>query len=518
MRAGVKRADPFRYIVVGMLPFVFISCWLSAMVSSKKIPAQKTQLAGATPQEIFATCASYAQGLVPDERAFLMVRIAYVASSHHFPQSEQWARQAFIDSSDLPESWNKIALQKSALTALADTQPMDALRLLGTLAAPKPNDKGARIPEDVRTEAARVIFPKAYSQDPEKSVLPMLEVSAYLGRTGEYPYEAWAILLPKIAKDHPGTLDEAVSTAIRFYGSGEARTRSHDEMYFDMVNEIRTAADPSQMKLAVATGIDYLQAEKPQKNDTYISVVGNGAQRTGFDDRTKDLLYRWLPLVKAYDSAEYDDFARKLNAAGPPPKSSKHAQVEILTTPDKMTPTLQQWAQDSLQEQNLINDASSDPDRAIQESTMIHSMALRSDALAKGAMTISAKQMPQRTQLLAESRRDLNQVHTKNSDYLRATADLADAYAKSKMQQSALALVHDGLEQGTEVLDESADAQPNTPTMVLDGYDSLAKLVGIGMKLDPAFTLKHVQNLRDLPLKVNLLVDVADALATQQSA
>lgn len=53
--------------------------------------------------------------------------------------------------------------------------------------------------------------------------------------------------------------------------------------------------------------------------------------------------------------------------------------------------------------------------------------------------------------------------------------------------------------------------------MLLNGYDSLAKLVATGMKLDQPFTLKSVQNLQNLPLKVNLLVDIANALATQQS-
>lgn len=507
----------WRVRCIALVSFLSISYLLCAQVSSKKGPTQKTLNAKNDPAAILATCASYAQGLVPDDRAFLMVRIAYIASSHHFPQSELWARQAFSDSSDLAKSWNSIALQKNALTALADTQPMDALRLLGTVETPMGND-GELISEDTRAVAASTIFERAYSKDPEKSIPPMLEVSSYLGRTGQYPYAAWGILLPKIAKDNPGVFGEVVSTAIRFYGSGEDRTLEEHEDYLQLVDAISAVADPSQMKLAVSTGIDHLQTVKMPKNNTYISVVGSGAQRTGFDDRTKELLYRWLPLVKEYDAPEYDDLARKLNAAGPPTKNSKYAAVEILQSPDKMTPKLRQWAQDSLQAQNVDNDAASDPDRAIRESSLIHSMAVRSDALSRAAMTISAKVMALRKKLLAESKRDLDQVHTKNSDYLRATADLADAYAKSKMQQSALALVHDGLEQGTEVLDESADAQPNTPTMALNGYDSLAKLVGIGMKIDPAFTLKHVQNLRDLPLKVNLLVDIADALATQQAA
>lgn len=488
-------------------------------VSQKKAALAKKPDTKHAPQDILAACASYARSLVPEERAFLLMRIAYYASIHHFPQSEQWARQAFAVSSDLPESWNKLALQKNALVALAATQPMDALHLLGTLAAPEPNEKGmAKIPEDVRADAAVVIFPRAYRAEPEKSLIPLVEVAAYLGRTGEYPYEAWGVLLPDIAKDKPGIFGEVVSTAIRFYNTGEGRSRNHDQAYFDMVNAIRSVANPGQMKQAVSTGVAYLQTEKPPKNDTYISVVGSGGQRTGFDNRTKDLLYRWLPLVKEFDSADYDDLVRKLNASGPPAKDSKYAAVEILTSPDKMTPKLKQWAQDSLQAQNVVNDASSDPDKAVRESTMIYSMALRSDALAKGAMTIPSKEMPQRRKLLAESKRDLDQVHTKDADYLQAVADLADAYAKSKMQQSALALVHDGLEQGTEVLDESADAQPNTVTMSLDGYRSLATLVKVGMKLDPAFTLQHVQNLRNLPLKVNLLVDIADALATQQAA
>lgn len=167
--------------------------------------------------------------------------------------------------------------------------------------------------------------------------------------------------------------------------------------------------------------------------------------------------------------------------------------------------------------EDVENDASNDPDTAIQESTAIHSMALRSDALAVGAMNISAKAMPQRVKLLAESKRDFDLVRTKDAAYLQASADLAYAYDRSKMRRNALSIVHDGLDQGPEILDESADAQPNTPTMLLNGYDSLAKLTGIGMKLDPVFTIGSVQALRDLPLKVNLLVDIADALAAKPS-
>ncbi len=276
MQACSKCTRAFRGVVAAAVCFLFISGFLGAGASNKKTTLQRSSTAQNTPQAILAACISYAQGLAPEERAFLTMRIARIASSHRFPQSEQWARQAFADSSDLPESEDKIALQKNALIALADTQPIDALRLLGTLASPMSKD-GTTISEDVRADSARVIFASAYRYNPEESLAPMLEVASYLGRTGQYPYAAWGILLPGLAKDHPGTFDEVVSTAIHFYGDEDSRTLAQDENYFDMAKAIGPVAAPSQMNLAVATGIERLQSEKPIKDMTYMSVVGSGA-------------------------------------------------------------------------------------------------------------------------------------------------------------------------------------------------------------------------------------------------
>ena len=466
------------------------------------------------PQAILTACASYARSMLPEERAFLMVRIATIASTGKLPQSTKWAREAFLAGSDLQESWNKIALQKNALVALASTRSAEALRLLGTLPAPKATSE-ARIDEDPRADAARVIFESAYRKNGEKALSQMIQVSSYLGRTGEYPYVAWGIVLPKLAKKHPGTFGEVITTAVHFYGDAEGRTIIQDDDYLQMVDALHTTADSYQMKMAVTVGIDHLETAKTPKNEKYMDVVGQGLQRTAFDNRSKALLYRWLPLVKEFDSADYEDLTKKLKVMASP-QSTQHASLEIVGNTQNITPAVQQKAQDRLQAEIVENDASNDADTAIRESTAIGSFALRSDALAKGAMNVPAKAMPERTKLLAESRRDLNQVNTKDAAYLQAIADLAYAYDQSKMRQTALSLVHDGLEQGSEILDESADAQQNTPIMLLGGYDSLAKLTGIGMNLDPNFTLARVQSLRDFPLKVNLLVDIAESLGVNK--
>lgn len=337
MLANLRKVCPFGYMYAGALLSIFMSCSLGAAASDRQTPPQKILNVQDAPQTILTTCASYARGLVPEERAFLMVRIATVASSNHFPQSTTWARQAFLTSSDLPESWNKIALQKNALIALAGTLPMEALRLLGTLSAPV-SENDARLDEDPRADAARVIFESAYRKGPKKSLLPMLEVSSYLGRSGQYPYAAWGILLPKIAKEHPSTFDEVIATAVYFYANAEDRTRIQGDDYFEMVNAIRTVADRSQMKMTVAAGIDHLQSAKTPKNETYLAVVGQGAQKTAFDDRSKALLYKWLPLVKEFDSADYEDLAQRLNVSGAP-KATQSAAVEILGDPKTITPS-----------------------------------------------------------------------------------------------------------------------------------------------------------------------------------
>jgi hypothetical protein len=76
--------------------------------------------------------------------------------------------------------------------------------------------------------------------------------------------------------------------------------------------------------------------------------------------------------------------------------------------------------------------------------------------------------------------------------------------------------IRSGLELGLEVVNESADGHPGTPTMLLGGYSDLAQMVSVGMHLDARLVLRSVRGLRDGAVKANLMVDVAIALGTQQ--
>jgi hypothetical protein len=341
------------------------------------------------------------------------------------------------------------------------------------------------------------------------------EVSVFLAQTGEFPYMGWGALLPNLSADDPDAFREGLSLAIHSYGRAEDRFRGQDEDFLDMVDEVQNAAGAAEMKAAVETALDHLSSETVPQNETYSGTAGSGGARATFSNWKAEVLYEWLPLVKKFDPDRYKDAEAKVGAPAPDAKPAQ-ASSEIIGDKGSISPAVRKLAADRLQAQLVINDAATNPDIALKEAAKTESLAIRADALAQAAANVPKDHAADQKRLLAASKSSLDRDETKDEAFLHALSDLTNSYYRLGMTGEALDGIRSGLELGLEVVNESADGHPGTPTMLLGGYSDLAQMVSVGMHLDARLVLRSVRGLRDGAVKANLMVDVAIALGTQQ--
>jgi len=465
-----------------------------------------------SPVGLLKSCARYAQGMNPSERAFLMVRIAETAARHGYPESTIWSRQAFQVASNLPKDWNRTALQKNALRALAKTRPEEALHLLGTIEGPD-FTSDTRIPEDPRASAATEIFVEAYKADGKRSVDELDEVSRFLGQTGEYPYVAWGSLMATFLANNPDDLRQEIRNAVYFYSRATGRIRAEDDEYLQMIEAVQNLAAPSVLKSAVQAGLDHIQSEKFPDNESFMAKSGSPESRVSFNDRKTALLYQWSPLVRKFAPESYASLEKSI----PAPNAKTPQQpftAEIIGQNGASLPELRQRLADRMQEGITIDDATKAPELAMSDAERINSLAVRSDALSSAALAMRDADATWRLKFLSASRSALAQVQTKDSSYLHALADLTAAYYHLDMKEDALEGVQNGLSLGIEVVSESSDAHPETATMLQDGYGDLAELVMIGMRISPRSVLPAVRNLQNGAVQANLMVDIAESLTS----
>jgi len=465
-----------------------------------------------TPVALLEFCAKYAGDLNPTDRAVLMFRVADTAARHRMPESTGWARRAFSLAAGLPKDWNRMALEKNDLLALAQTRPQEALQLLGTIEGPDFTGD-TPVAEDPRADAARQIFADAFKAG-GLSTLPSLDsVSRYLGQTGQYPYAAWGTLFSTFFGADPDDLRQELRVAVFFYSRAENRTRSQDEDYLEMAEAVQSIAAASEMREAVDAGVNRLESEKPPDNEVFLAKSGPPESRVSFDNEQTALLYRWLPLAQKFDPVLCKSIVEKVGTI-PAKESGQQVSAVIIGDKGAVSPAVKQDIADRMQEELVIGEASKAPELAMADANRIVSLAIRSDALAQAALAVTDENAAWRGKFLAASKSALDDATPKDVSYLHAFADLTASCDDLRMKDQALAGVRAGLDLGVEIVSESADSHPETPAMLLRGYADLAQLVAIGMRLDSAPILRAVRNLANGAVKVNLMVDIADALAS----
>ncbi len=472
-----------------------------------------TALEENTPEQILTVCARYALDLDPVDRAFLLVRVSQAAASIQYGKSTEWARQAFDSAAALPKDWNRVALQKNALLALAKTRPREALQLLGTIEGPDLTS-AARPGEDPRAHAAREIFPEVYNTDGDMALQSLEEVSRYLGQTGEFPYAAWGELFPKLSEKNPDAFREQLNLSIYFYSRAENRFRTQDGDYLEMVDDIQKVAVPSDIRRAVEVALDHVELEKIPDNEKHSAILGPAGAGVSFSDPITAMLYSWLPLVQKFDPDRYKEVSSKVNAPAPKDVPAL-VSSEIVGDASNISAKVRKMAADRLQAQVVIDDAASSPETALMDASTIGSPAIRADALAQAALNVPESKRDSQQKLLDASKSSLAQADVKDAAYLHALSDLTNSYYRLGRKSEALDGIKNGLDLGAEIVSESEDTHPGTPTLLLGGYDALAQLVSIGMALDPGLVLRSVRNLKSEPVRANLMVDIAVAMGTQ---
>jgi len=202
-----------------------------------------------TPEELqfyHLLTRSYLLGreLVPDDRSYLLWRLADISAAVNPGLSSQWAQEAFQAANESSNAWDKLAFQKSALVILSRSDPELAMGLfptLGDLVQPK----SGQAAEDPRSDAASSIFPAYYRLHGVGALERIRADANWLAATGEYPYVAVGGLINLLAGSETRIgADQLFGDAIAAYNRG-TRSQMGDDQFARLILATAGSARPN---------------------------------------------------------------------------------------------------------------------------------------------------------------------------------------------------------------------------------------------------------------------------------
>jgi len=448
------------------------------------------------------------------ERISYLVRLTRVSADIAPTLTEQWCDELFDLASKSPLGWDRIANQKNAAVPLAKINPQKAMELLARVDLPQPHTIEGNFTEDVRADAAAVIFP-AFAEKYGLDKIPEIQIHANaIGATGEYPYRAMARVMSWLqtsyANEAHQQLESIFRDALEHY-KRHSQFEDEEEEFFNLLSSARHSVSPDLYRKALELYIK--QVTTPTKADGLFAANVSIAQGTviRLDDENRQLLWRVFPLLSDFD-AEWgqrlvQEFPELKGAeAGVTPLGSafisghptkeyadrKHQQMmdtsllpRILTLREK----------DRNAAINLANRLTTLPARIIGASYVLP-VVLDSDPVA-------AKQM------YSQELQDLQKV-TVPVERLQAKTAIAKSayYLRDAPQVSRLS--SQIIDQGTVLFEK--DSKRNRADLH-NGYREMGDMAEFAAAHGLSEVLQKVIALRDPLLKAHLMIFVAKGLA-----
>jgi hypothetical protein len=262
------------------------------------------------------------------ERISYLVRLTRVSPEITPDLTLQWCDELFTLASESPLGWDHVANQKNAAIPLAKIDPKRALELLARVDRPQPHATGSNFTEDVRADAAAVIFP-AFVQTYGLEGLPQIQRQANLiGETGEYPYRAMAHVIDWIATSNTltsGQLAESIFRDALGNYKRESKFEDEEDEFFDILSSSRQVISPDLFREALELYIKRLSV--PAKGDGVFTANVSTSQGAiiQLDDQNKQLMWRVFSLLAEFDH----DWSQRLIEQNPQLKGAENGVTPL---------------------------------------------------------------------------------------------------------------------------------------------------------------------------------------------
>jgi hypothetical protein len=456
---------------------------------------------------------SYLQGMqfVPEERAFLLTRLHDAAQEINSSLAVLWAEETFQLTFDLAPSWNRLSHQKNSLITLSRFDSRGAMELFASLDVPI-DSKDSLLPEDMRAQAAVTIFGRFWKAQGVQG-LDLIRVYAKgLGETGQYPYLAMAALIKDLSATDPPQAESIYAEATAYYRK-PSKYRDSDAKFARFILDTEKYLSVSLRKSALEAVLERVERQKPRVGDGELVVAARSSAVNFATTQPEFLvLLRLLPafehvdpewrkqLINKYPALSVEAAQPRIETAfvGGAPGTVDDSVKQRVLERTRLSQLRQLLAKDEFQQAAELSDSFTNRD-------------LRATAfalLAGKQYELSPKNAKQR---LTDSKKLIDGLEP-NAAKVAALAEFAaSAYVLSD-EDSAAQAWEKGFDLGEELFRQEVDARPGTAAYVTQVYDSMNRLIEIGVRHAKQRTLERLSQVRNDVLHANLKIDTAAAM------
>ncbi|MGH9670190.1 MAG: hypothetical protein ACRD3A_08775 [Terriglobales bacterium] len=461
---------------------------------------------------------SYAVGehLVPEERGWLDWRLAEVAGQHYRQLTISFTKDGLRSAGEAPRTWNRLALQKNLLVALATVDPAEAIRQLGTLEPPVSTAAGT-FPEDVRSHAAKLIF-LAYLKKRGANGLPTVtRVAHYLGETGQYPYAAIGAIIHSGIP--PSAATALASTSVERYRTpSKFQRETKDFIEFLQLAEGKVPA--SILREGGRLALDRLRSNSQQTSGKFLAAIRSKTESVTLTSETQVYLAELLPILQLIDPESISKelksdptTAALLRVTSEP----HHLEATMLHTEEQPAPQAQLRGIERSRLSTIRVIASEKPAQAAALADELTIPPFRVAGLARAAGGYSNQERKEGLALLTRAANEWEKLESASAK-LSAGAEIVDAAQKLKETSIFRQMFGKLFAIGEELVSEQLDAKPAALLADCEGFDELSQLANLGSRFDPAWTYEEVSAVRNDALKAFLLAEMADGLLADLTA
>jgi hypothetical protein len=517
--------------------------------SNKSTSTEKPNPAAEMLQQAY-----YLGGQLPtDEHAFQLSEVVLIASKIHHPMLSQWVNELMQMTAGLPQSDNRGFAEQTALRALAEAEPADALHMLTELApAARTSKERGTIPFDPRSMAARTIFPRYWKSTKNPDLDAVRSAANYLGETGQYPLLAVALILKEIGK--PETTETLFFDAMRYYNREQNNNIEIHREFRRFLESSYTFVPEAMARSGVELTVDRLlsEAAKPMPDDVvYVGRVYTGDGFLELHSTAENFLFELLPLVRKVEPELERRILEKV------PALSVRVPNDLGSLPDdygeaailKVNPGEPDARAKAIARATDLNRAAggqrlarTDPQTALNVANTISDPVLQSETLLAIAQGKLKETDPEKA---AQIISDIGNVSTQKSvspqsnsaqprdnkttdERLKLTSLVRLAQAQAGEGNPDLwGTLNRGLDLAEEMFGESIKTEPpkigyimrqdwDGPVYMASGFSDANTLVKIGAQKARANTLGWLSNEHDARLKSYLLITAAEVLGSDK--
>lgn len=462
-------------------------------------------------------------------RVYYLLPLTQAGAKSHHPLEREWCMQMFQAAQNVGDPWDRVALEKNAVVALAGVDSTAAMDLFWRVEAPAPDERG-NYPEDVRADAAAAVFPKyledqiqaAQANESESRIHDALgEIHLHaiqIAKTGEYPYRAIERVIKKLVerKTEQSEINLIFTEAVRFYSDSKPKFRNRDAEFLVL---LQTAISTVSNPVLVHEGIDqFVKNTKVPALQANISFEAEYQTRAGdvlkFNDRNRSLLFRALPSISKADP----DFAKSLaaefanfNKASEDMAYISGGVVEGSFSAEQTSAMHAKMRQISLLA--LIRaKQQTDPAQAAKFSNQVTDGGLRVVAVAStlpGLMQVDANA----ARAAYNDQRSKLQEISDSPARLAATIALAKAALVAGKESDFRILAREAFSQASEMYKTDYRERPDVRPDLRKGYSELSDMARFLATHDFAWAMDLIRSIQNTELRAHLLTFAADAIA-----